>query len=30
LALAMALTPPPMEVVFDYSGGKKNIAALTP
>lgn len=28
LAQAMALAPPPAEVVFDYSGGKKNIAAL--
>jgi superfamily II DNA or RNA helicase len=28
LARAMALSPPPAEVVFDYSDGKKNIAAL--
>ncbi len=30
LAKAMDLNPPVMEVAFDYSGGKKNIAALTP
>jgi hypothetical protein len=30
LAQAMALAPPPAEVVFDYSCGKKNIAALAP
>ena len=30
LAQAMALAPPPAEVVFDYSGSKKNIAALAP
>ena len=30
LAQAMALAPPPAEVVFDYSGGSKNIAALAP
>jgi ERCC4-related helicase len=30
LAQAMALNPPVAEVVFDYSGGKKNIAALAP
>jgi superfamily II DNA or RNA helicase len=30
LAQAMALASPPAEVVFDYSGGKKNIAALAP
>ena len=30
LAQAMALNPPVTEVVFDYSGGGKNIAALTP
>lgn len=28
LAQAMALAPPPAEVVFDYSGSGKNIAAL--
>jgi superfamily II DNA or RNA helicase len=30
LAQAMALNPPVTEVVFDYSGSSKNIAALTP
>ena len=30
LAQAMALAPPPAEVVFDYSGSRKNIAALAP
>jgi hypothetical protein len=30
LAQAMALNPPVTEVVFDYSGSGKNIAALTP
>lgn len=30
LAQAMALNPPVMEVVFDYSLGKKNIAAVAP
>jgi superfamily II DNA or RNA helicase len=30
LAQAMALNPPPADVVFDYSGSKKNIAALVP
>jgi superfamily II DNA or RNA helicase len=30
LAQAMALAPPPAEVVFDYSGIRKNIAALAP
>ncbi len=30
LVQAMALAPPPAEVVFDYSGSNKNIAALAP
>ncbi len=30
LAHAMALDPPPAEVVFDYAGSGKNIAVLTP
>ena len=30
LAQAMGLSPSPAEVVFDYSGGGKNIAVLTP
>jgi len=30
LAQAMALSPSPAEVIFDYSGGGKNIAVLTP
>lgn len=30
LAQAIALSTPPAEVVFDYSGGRKNIAALAP